>query len=690
MKYSLTFSKKLPKIPFLYHFLPELSNIRLQTALLRKKREISYVIGWGYRPTADKARHYAKKHNLPYLALEDGFLRSIGLGVTGYPPYSLILDDMGMYYDCSKPSRLELLILEQNFSDDDYVQAAKAIKLIVQYRLSKYNHAPDYANFLEKIHPKQQNILVIDQTYGDMSVQYGMANETTFNTMLQAAIQENPEAAIWIKTHPDVLSGKKKGYLNLLQHRQNNINIIAEEINPIVLLERMDKVYAVTSQMGFEALLTGKDVTLFGMPWYAGWGFTDDRHPFVPSLKQQNRRPERSLSDLFIAAYLKYSRYINPNTGEPGTIFEVIDYLHKAKQYQQRISGDLYCVGISLWKRAVMQPFFHFPRCKLHFVSSIKKLNHIDFPENAKLLVWGHGKTELLHFAQTKHLPILRMEDGFIRSVGLGSNLVAPLSLVVDDLGIYFNPQQPSRLEHIIQNQIFSDEELAFAEQLRQMLIDQKINKYNVGEHYFRVQAQNQKTILVPGQVEDDASIRLGAVDVRTNLDLLKAVRKNNPDAYIIYKPHPDVVSKNRIGHIPQKTALQYANTIIDQANILDCIEAVDEVHTITSLSGFEALLRGKQVHCYGLPFYAGWGLTTDRHTIARRTRKVTLVELILATLVYYPQYIHPQTQQLIDVTTAISVLKQQRESMPNNGLSRHWLAKQWEKAKHLYRSLAK
>ena len=36
----------------------------------------------------------------------------------------------------------------------------------------------------------------------------------------------------------------------------------------------------------------------------------------------------------------------------------------------------------------------------------------------------------------------------------------------------------------------------------------------------------------------------------------------------------------------------------------------VDEVHTLTSLTGFEALLRGIEVHAYGGPFYAGWGLT--------------------------------------------------------------------------------
>lgn len=58
------------------------------------------------------------------------------------------------------------------------------------------------------------------------------------------------------------------------------------------------------------------------------------------------------------------------------------------------------------------------------------------------------------------------MEDGFIRSVGLGSNLVPPLSLVIDDIGIYFNAETPSRLEHILQHQAFSTQDIQAAEAL--------------------------------------------------------------------------------------------------------------------------------------------------------------------------------------------------------------------------------
>ena len=68
------------------------------------------VVGWGHKPTADKARDYAAKHNLPYIALEDGFLRSLDLGCKGAQPLSLVVDHTGIYYDATEPSDLENLL----------------------------------------------------------------------------------------------------------------------------------------------------------------------------------------------------------------------------------------------------------------------------------------------------------------------------------------------------------------------------------------------------------------------------------------------------------------------------------------------------------------------------------------------------------------------------------------------------
>ena len=678
MPNAVIFSRGIRRIPALNALLPEYR--------FTSTKQAQVVVGWGLRPSTRKARTFATQHQLPFVALEDGFLRSLGLGVAGWPPLSMVVDDIGIYYDTTRPSRLERLILStEPLSSDDLHVAHSAMQHIVAQRLSKYNHAPEKEL---RTHNSRPVVLLVDQTAGDMAIQYGGANADTFQQMFQTALAEHPDAEIWVKTHPDVLCGKKQGYLTSYA-QQAQVRLVAEDINPISLLQQVDAVYCVTSHMGFEALLCGKPVVTFGLPWYAGWGVTDDRHPGIRDLQAQARRAPRNLPQLFFAAYLRYTRYINPNTGAAGSIFDVIQHLASARRRNDFLRGDIYCVGLSLWKRAVMKPFFQLPSCRLHHVNSVKKLRRLPLNDSARVLAWGNGNAELVQFAQQRNVPVLRMEDGFIRSVGLGSNLVPPLSLVIDDLGIYFNPQHPSRLEYILQNTTFNAQDKEHAEQIQTALLAAHISKYNVGQQHFQAPPVGRRVLLVPGQVEDDASIRSGSPQIYRNLDLLRAVRERNPHAYIIYKPHPDVVSGNRIGHIPNDECLRYADQIAAEADILTCLEHAHEVHTMTSLTGFEALLRSKPVYCYGLPFYAGWGLTHDTLHVERRTRQLQLWELVAGALMYYPSYVHPQRRCSIDALSAIDVLQQQKILQKKQTPMRtHWHKKQWNKLRHLYHSL--
>ena len=94
---------------------------------------------------------------------------------------------------------------------------------------------------------------------------------------------------------------------------------------------------------------------------------------------------------------------------------------------------------------------------------------------------------------------------------------------------------------------------------------------------------------------------------------------------------------------------------MVEQGDIISWIEAVDEVHTLTSTVGFEALMRNKPVFTYGLPFYAGWGLTQDWLDCERRTATRTLEELVYAVLIEYPTYLNPKTGEY---TTALNAAK--------------------------------
>ena len=200
-------------------------------------------------------------------------------------------------------------------------------------------------------------------------------------------------------------------------------------------------------------------------------------------------------------------------------------------------------------------------------------------------------------------------------------------------------------------------------------LINQQLTKYNL--HGETPALPTGKRILVPGQVEDDASVKFGTQGIKTNIELLRNVRLNNPSDVIIYKPHPDVEARLRKGQIPVEQALLYADIIADSADIIHLLSEVNEVHTMTSLADFEALLRGVRVTTYGIPFYAGWGLTTDMESVPeRRTRHVELHSLIYAALIAYPRYFDPVTQQACPVEVVVDHLSES-QALPRSRVNR-------------------
>ncbi|ASK18036.1 capsular polysaccharide biosynthesis protein [Halomonas sp. N3-2A] len=642
-------SPGITKINALASFLPEYSHFSRIRPLSSKPNA---VIGWGLKPTSDGARHYAARHRLPYVALEDGFLRSLGLGVEGYQPHSMVVDYTGIYYDASRPSDLENWLNHATFDAEELAQATRCIEQLSRYRLSKYNHAPDYSLPVAGTDTVSgtNNVLVVDQTAGDASIHYGGANADSFRQMLACALNNHPDADIFIKVHPDVIAGKKQGHL-ADAHDHPRCHIISDNINPWALFDRVKTVYVVTSQLGFEALMAGKQVHCFGLPFYAGWGLTHDQ------LSCTRRRVSRRLEEVFAAAYLRYTRYANPYTGKAATLEETIALIADQKRQQERLRGEWLACGFSSWKKRFIGHFLG-PAASIEYQKELPAAFSTE-AEKPNLLVWSSRINDDFKARHRDHLDALwRMEDGFIRSVGLGVDLTQPLSLVIDRQGIYYDPSQPSELETLLNSADFSDDLLERAERLRERLVALKLSKYNVpGKAAIELPA-NKHIILVPGQVESDASIATGSPEISTNSALLKAVRDTNPDAFIIYKAHPDVITGARIGALDTNAKRLY-DLDASHIDITVLLARVDAVHTMSSLTGFEALLRRRLVCTYGLPFYAGWGLTQDAMHCPRRNRALSLDALVAGTLLLYPSYVDPGSRQLCNAETVVSLLEQ-------------------------------
>ncbi len=246
--------------------------------------------------------------------------------------------------------------------------------------------------------------------------------------------------------------------------------------------------------------------------------------------------------------------------------------------------------------------------------------------------------------------PLIRVEDGFIRSAGLGAGLIAGASYAFDKTGIYYDARRTSDIETVLQTAEISAAEIARGSDLRQAILSARISKYNVGrlDAPFAAPAERD-VILVPGQVSNDAAVsRAGAAaldnDANVNLTLLRRVRERHPTAFIVYKPHPDVETGLRRGALTVAETRGYADAVINKASILTLIARCDAVETLSSLTGFEALLRGKPVTVHGAPFYAGWGLTEDLTPTPRRTRRRSLEELVFVMLALYTRHVDPIT----------------------------------------------
>lgn len=338
-------------------------------------------------------------------------------------------------------------------------------------------------------------------------------------------------------------------------------------------------------------------------------------------------------------------RYRDPFTMAPIPARQVIEILARWRRlmHANRPVAELH--GIARWKRVTADamlwdgtgPVRHAPLRKV-----------IASPDRNIALAWfSRSDPAAIRGCTDRGLLVGEIEDGMIRSIGLGANCVPPLSIVVDEQGPHFDPAIATDLETILQTANFAEELCIRAAALRRSLVAAGIGKYSHDSAAAKNRrwADGERVVLVTGQVEDDRSILLGAAGL-TNLELLRRARALEPGSRLIFKPHPDVEAGHRAGHIADAEALVFANEIDRTSSMAALLEQVDAMHVLTSLAGFEGLLRGVEIVTHGVPFYAGWGLTRDLGPVpSRRTRRLSLDQLVAGCLILYPRYLDPVTR---------------------------------------------
>lgn len=632
---------------------------------------------WSYK-TPDFITEFLDQQNIPYQFVEDGFLRSVALGVMKTPPFSLTFDDQALHFDAQRPSGLEKLLQEYDFKrDPQLIERARLLRAkICDSGLSKYNHASKRLDAETLYGSKdQRRILVVGQVEDDASIQYGCAKQYTNNDVVMMARLEHPDAQIIYKPHPDVLCGKRARLSNPDDVR-HLCEVLEADIPLSDALQSIDHVYTITSLAGFEALWRGISVTTLGCPFYSGWGLTDDRQPCA------RRTRQLTIDEVFAAAYLLYPQYFDPVFRQKITAEQAFERIFEQKKLEDqhpKQASQTYVIGFAPWRSYM--PMWFADR-QLEFID--RHISEADFQlswadrirqdQGAELMVWGFKAPEFVfEFAKKYYIPIVYVEDGLIRSVQLGATRTPPFSLSVDRRTLYFNAEKASDLEVLLNTFDFASQPdlLQRAADAMERLLITGISKYNQSQ---RVQIETlygvkkNKRILVLGQVEDDASIRYGCEKRYNNNDVVMIARLEHPDAQIIYKPHPDVLHKTRAMQSHPDDVRHLCQVLDVDIPLAQAFETIDHVYTITSQGGFEALMRGIQVTTLGCPFYSGWGVTDDRQPNARRQRQLSVVEIFAATYLCYLRYFDPilktqiSLEQAIDRLVELKALEQQRQ----------------------------
>lgn len=618
-------------------------------------------MGWGYKGSGLYAKKKAEKRGGDLYLFEDAPIRSLRPGYEG-AVYGITVDRKGAMFDATGHSTL---VDRLNHADIKISSEVPSLmETITREGISKYNWGLPASKGTLNGYPR--GVLLVDQTRGDAALKYAGVDKKTFQQMAEDALRETPDGMpIYLKSHPNQYLREKKSCFSaeILSHPR--IMVLPPELRVADCMTFCEKIYVASSLVGMEALLYGETVITYGWNFYAGWGLTEDRGEDCDA----PRRRTLTLEEMFQAYYLDYSYYADPDTGRETELGQILDHIQfQVKSWRTWAGNYHFTSHLSPWHKHILRKTLSAPSIDL------------DEKKGAGThgLAWGMRAGSLQE-------GVYQVEDGFIRSRGLGAQFHYPLSLVMDYRGIYFNAQQASTLEEILNEAEWTEDELKEGEKLWEYLVTHHITKYLLQHEpdkdilpraAVEAQSRGRKVILIPGQVDTDASIQFGSPEFKTNKDFLLHIRVRFPDAYIIYKPHPDLLTRSRKGSPKWRGIEKQCDYIATKGDIIAWIEAVDEIHTLTSTTGFEALMHAKPVFTYGLPFYAGWGLTTDEHSTERRKRRCTTLELVTAVLIKYPMYANPRTGEFISALRAASLLNDPSFHPPEPPKSLQWLSR--------------
>src|SRR5471030_338519 len=339
-------------------------------------------------------------------------------------------------------------------------------------QLEKVSDSPDVVPLMRRLaKPRQTHgrrpalVLLIDERETSRGIDGAAVRHTAadFKRMLDAAENAHPAAEFWLVRSSD--NGSGAWFSSTVQALPPGIRL-ADDASAAA--REVDHVYTLGASEGMFALLANVPLHVHGAPYYAGWGLTHDARSFT------SRTARPTLSALFDVIFVQWARYIDPATHAIGTLATLLDSIDLQHEVRSRFAdlGNVAAIRFQWWKRPFATPFITAGGGRLRWTNASDALEAHECG-----VFWGARSAEGMP-ANARHV---RIEDGFFHSCGLGSDMIAPRSQVIDQRGLYFDASRPSDLSVLLNKTEFSEAELTRAASLRKLVKDHGVTKYNLG-----------------------------------------------------------------------------------------------------------------------------------------------------------------------------------------------------------------
>ena len=255
---------------------------------------------------------------------------------------------------------------------------------------------------------------------------------------------------LWFEAPADALSSSSG----------ENANVVTGCCDPWHLLGGAERVYAdAADELALIASIAGVPVRSVGT---GSFGALDE-----------GGSSQSALLEIFRTAVVEPYGFVSPFGGESLSPDKAIELCAFWRNLVDKNRGIAAALGFATWKRSTIEPLLWAGSAPVAFASSPR-----GDPAGRSVAVWkSRVDTGRLAALERTGSPLVEVEDGFIRSVGLGADCVPPLSIVVDHLGIYFDPGRESDLERLLQDGGFAADLLDRAKAMRELIVSQGVSK---------------------------------------------------------------------------------------------------------------------------------------------------------------------------------------------------------------------